>query len=284
MKSKPFLVLPLFLASLTGATFLATGQDAPAPAAAVKPLKALLVIGGCCHDYAKQKDILKAGLEERANLVVDISYSADKGTKATFPCYDKENWAEGYDVIIHDECSADIKDLAVVNRILDAHRKGTPGVNLHCAMHCYRTAPNVGKPVETGTNDSLWFDYLGLQSSGHGRQLPITVTYSAHPATAGLENWTTINEELYNNIRIYDSSTTLAKGKQGEQETVVAWAHEYGEKKTKVWSTTLGHNNETVADAKYLDLVVRGILWSTGKLGADGKPAPGYAPAKAAAK
>lgn len=281
MKATFLFTLPFSIACLAGATFFATGKDT-SPVAAPKPLKALLVIGGCCHDYAKQKDILKAGLEERANLVVDIAYSPDKSTKASFEIYNKENWTEGYDVVIHDECSADIKDLAVVNRILEAHRKGTPGVNLHCAMHCYRTAPNVSKPVEPGTNDALWFDYLGLQSSGHGSQTPIAITYSNHPATAGLENWTTINEELYNNIRVYDSSTPLAKGKQGDKETVVAWAHEYGPAKTKVWSTTIGHNNETVADARYLDLVTRGILWSTGKLGENGQPAPGYGPVKTA--
>ena len=36
--------------------------------------------------------------------------------------------------------------------------------------------------------------------------------------------------------------------------------------KTKVFGTTLGHNNETVADARYLDLVTRGLLWSVDKL------------------
>ncbi len=280
MKTTLLLALPCSLAALLGASFLATGQDAPPTAKPAKPLKALLVIGGCCHDYAKQKDLLKAGLEERANLVVDICFSADSSTKATFSCYDKPNWAQGYDVIIHDECSADIKDLAVVNRILDAHRQGVPGVNLHCAMHCYRTAPNVSQPTTSGTNDSLWFDYLGLQSSGHGKQAPISIAYAPHPATAGLNNWTTINEELYNNIRILDGTIPLAKGTQEKETTVVAWAHEYGPKKTKVFSTTIGHNNETVADPQYLDLVTRGILWSTGKLTPDGHPAPGYAPAK----
>ena len=54
--------------------------------------------------------------------------------------------------------------------------------------------------------------------------------------------------------------------------------HEYGAKKTKVFTTTLGHNNTTVGDAKYLDLVTNGLLWATGKLGQDGKPAPGYGP------
>src|SRR5687768_8590724 len=39
-------------------------------AAETKPLRALLITGGCCHDYAKQKDILKKGIEERANVEV----------------------------------------------------------------------------------------------------------------------------------------------------------------------------------------------------------------------
>ena len=34
-------------------------------AADSKPLRLLLITGGCCHDYAKQKDILKNGIEER---------------------------------------------------------------------------------------------------------------------------------------------------------------------------------------------------------------------------
>lgn len=251
-----------------------------------KPLKALLILGGCCHDYATQKDILKAGIEERTNITVDICYSADKGTKATFTCYEKENWAEGYDVVIHDECSADIKDLAVVNRILAPHRAGTPGVNLHCAMHCYRTAANVGQPVASGTDGSLWFDYLGLQSSGHGAQLPIDVSYvdPASPITKGLENWTTIKEELYNNISVHPGITQVAKGKQGNSETIIAWTNLYGDKKTRVFSTTLGHNNETVSDKRYLDFVTRGVLWAANKLDKDGKPLPGYGRPTAATK
>ncbi|MFU8893721.1 MAG: hypothetical protein ACNA8L_08845 [Luteolibacter sp.] len=44
----------------------------------------------------------------------------------------------------------------------------------------------------------------------------------------------------------------LARGKQGKQEAVVAWTNLYGPKKTRVFSTTIGHNNETVADARSL--------------------------------
>lgn len=269
MKRTCLFVLPVITAAMTLSAFAAP---------AVKPLKALLVIGGCCHDYKTQKDILEAGIEARANIKVDVCYSADAGTKPTFSCYEKDNWADGYDVIIHDECAADIKDLAMVNRILAPHRKGLPGVNLHCAMHCYRTSPEIKKPVESGTDGALWFDYLGLQSSGHGQQKPIDISYipAASPITNGFANWTTVNEELYNNISIHESAKPLAKGTQGNSETVVVWTNEYGDNKTRVFSTTIGHNNDTVADSRYLDLVTRGLLWSCNKLDPDGRPLAGY--------
>jgi hypothetical protein len=170
-------------------------------------------------------------------------------------------------VVIHDECCSDAKDLAYVEGIVAEHKRGVPGVNLHCAMHSYRVSPKFGdKSIAPGSEGAMWFDYLGLQSSHHGAQLPIAVTFlpANHPITKGMTDWTTINEELYNNVNVFPSATPLAKGKQGagdnpgENDNVVVWTNLYGEKKTRVFSTTLGHNNDTVADAKYLDLVTRG--------------------------
>src|SRR5262249_27551607 len=89
----------------------------PAVAQEGKPLKALLVIGGCCHDYKAQQDILAKGLAERARVEVAIAYDPDTTTKHLNPVYEKTDWAAGYDVIIHDECSSDVKDLAVIDRI-----------------------------------------------------------------------------------------------------------------------------------------------------------------------
>lgn len=243
---------------------------------AVKPLKVMLITGGCCHDYATQKEILKKGLEARANVTVDQMHTADTTTKPQFPFYTNPDWAKGYDLIIHDECSAEIKDEAIVKNILKAHADGVPAVNLHCAMHSYRT------------DKGEWFDYLGLKSSSHGPQLPIELSIidDKHPITTGYAAWTTINEELYNNLKVYNSAHPLIRGKQGAGDdpavnnTVVTWTHEYGEKKTRVFSTTLGHNNDTVADPRYLDLVTRGLLWATGKLNDDGTPAKGYGPKK----
>ena len=240
-----------------------------------KPLRVLLITGGCCHDYATQKDVLKKGLEERANVEIVQVHTSDSSTKARFEIYEKADWAKSYDAVIHDECSSDVKELPYVENILAAHRNGVPAVNLHCAMHCYRT----------GKDD--WFQFVGIQSAAHGPQEPIAIAFTdaAHPVTKGLSDWTTVKEELYNNVKVFPSSTPLARGKQiikrrdGTEKTdeaVVVWANEYG--KARVFSTTLGHNTATVADPRYLDLVARGLLWSCGPLDANGKLAAGYGP------
>jgi len=228
-----------------------------------RPIRALLVIGGCCHDYAKQKDILAKGIAARANVEVTIAYDPDTTTKHLNPIYEKPDWAKNFDVVIHDECSSDVKDLGVINRILDPHREGIPAVILHCGMHCYRSE---GYPKVTP-----WFEFTGLASTGHGPQAPIAITFTdkESPITRGLEDWTTIKEELYNNItgKLLETAQPLARGKQNASDCIVAWTNQY-KGKTRVFATTLGHNNATVADARYLDLVTRGLLWSVNKLDA----------------
>jgi type 1 glutamine amidotransferase len=257
----------------------------PSPAAEIEPLKALLIAGGCCHDYAKQKDILKHGLEQRANLKVDIIYVDDGSTSPKLPILGNPDYAQGYDVIIHDECGADINNEATVQAVLKPHRNGIPGVNLHCAVHSYRIG-DPAKPATNGTPHALWFEYLGIQSSGHGAQLPISISFVDHdsPITKDLADWTTIQEELYNNVRVFPTAHPLAHGKQtfkggdGAEHTsdyVAVWTNLY-QGKTRVFTTTIGHNNQTVEDARYLDLVARGLLWACDKLGDDGKPLPGY--------
>jgi hypothetical protein len=268
------------------ALLVLTCSPALRAADAPKPLRVLLISGGCCHDYETQKGILKKGLEERANVVVDLLYSPDTTTHPPLAIFGHGDYAQGYDLVIHDECAAEISDAAVVEAVLKPHREGLPGVNLHCAMHSYRIGePN--DPVTPGTPHGLWFEYLGLQSSGHGPQEPIAITFTdkESPIVKGLADWTTIREEHYNNVHIFDTAHPLAHGKQvirrrnGGAQTndfVVVWSNEYGPNKTRVFSTTIGHNNETVSDPRYLDLVTRGVLWATGHLNDDGTPAPGY--------
>jgi len=243
-------------------------------AADPKPLRALLITGGCCHDYAKQKDVLKEGLEARAHVVVEQIHTGDKSTKPPLAILGNPDYAKGFDVVIHDECAADVSDPAVIAGVLAPHRKGIPGVNLHCAMHSYRVG-SPGTKAVAGTERSAWFDYLGIQSSSHGPQEPITISFvdKANPVVKPLADWTTMREELYNNVQIFPTATALARGKQPVKqkdgttkdiESVVVWVNDF--QGAKVFNTTIGHNTATVADARYLDLITRGLLWACGKL------------------
>lgn len=276
-------VLSLFLAPA-----LFVGANATRVVAAEQPLRALLITGGCCHEYTKQKDILKQGIEERANVIVDQIHTDDKSTRPPLAILGNSEYAAGYDIVIHDECAAGVSDPDLVEAVIKPHRDGVPGVNLHCAMHSYR----IGKPsdpVEEGTPHGFWFEYLGVQSSGHGPQQPISIQFEdkKNPIAHGLSDWSTIREELYNNVHVFNSANVVARGKQivkrrnGEEQTndyAVVWTNEYGPQKTRVFSTTIGHNSETVGDGRYLDLVTRGVLWATGHLTEDGAPAKGYGP------
>ena len=270
---------------------LFAGLATPSIAEEAKPLRVLVVAGGCCHDYANQKEILKKGIEARVNATVTVIYDATKSTKPLFDLYKKDGWYKDFDVIVHDECAADITDAAYVDNVLKAHREGVPAVNLHCAMHSYRWG-KFQQPVKAGDDNAHWYEMLGLQSTGHGPQLPIAIKFTdkGHPVTKGLADWTTTNEELYNNVQVL-TGKSLATGTQTAPEkkdkagkvipakettNIVAWTNEYGPKKTRIFSTTIGHNNKTVEDDRYLDLVTRGLLWSVNKLDADGKALAGY--------
>jgi hypothetical protein len=93
--------------------------------------------------------------------------------KPDLPIFGVPEYANGYDLVIHDECAAGITDVAVIEGVLSPHKAGTPGVNLHCAMHSYRFG-DFQKPVEIIHLDK------------------------EHPITKTLSDWTTGNEELYN--------------------------------------------------------------------------------------
>jgi type 1 glutamine amidotransferase len=236
-----------------------------------KPIKALFVCGGCCHDYEHQKDIITKGISARANVEWTIAYDPDKGSKHLNPVYENPDWAKGFDVVVHDECTAAVTDLKVINdTILKPHKEGLAAVVLHCGMHCYRSE---GWPKAI----TPWYELTGVRSTGHRAQAPIAISFidKENPITKGMEDWTTINEELYNNeFGLLDTVHPLARGKQtnidkktGAEkkfDDVCVWTNTYG--KANVFATTIGHNNVTCDDPRYLDLVTRGLLWSVGKL------------------
>ena len=274
---------------------LALAAAMPADAQNTTPIKVLIVSGGCCHNYAVQRQILETGLKARINAdVTQVFYDPKPGEKATrpaLPIYGNPRYADGYDVVVHNECAADEDNPAVVENVLAPHRAGTPGVNLHCAMHSYRTG-DWKLPAQAGASNAKWFEYTGIQSTGHGPQSPVYLAAApgGHPIAQGFVPFATGNEELYNNLTSF-GVTPILTGTQPEAKNPaerdftynVAWTHRYGPRQAKVFSMTLAHNEAGMADSRYLDLLARGVLWATGHLAEDGNVAAGYARVQAPA-
>jgi len=242
--------------------FTVQAQDA-------KPIKALLITGGGYHDYAKQKSILTEGISKRAN--VEFTVILENPKKGAEPeVYKNEKWYEGYDVIIHNECFASYKEDAGVEKIVKAHLDhGIGSVMIHCAMHTFRDAKS-----------KEWDKLVGVESRRHGAKFPIVIRNMApkNPIMVGFPKlYTTPQGELYHTKPLMSTETLGIGFKEGEEEKgsqVCIWANTYG--KAKTFGTTLGHHNETMEQEEYLDLVARGMLWTVGKLGKDGKPSKGY--------
>lgn len=111
-----------------------------ASAAETKPLRALMITGGCCHDYEQQKKILSEGISARANVAWTILHEGGDTRTHQVSIYAKDDWAKGFDVIVHNECFGQVTDVAFVERIAKAHADGVPAVMLHCSTHSYRAA------------------------------------------------------------------------------------------------------------------------------------------------
>ncbi len=242
-------------------------EKASAPA----PLKALLIAGGCCHDYEKQHRILYEGIQKRANIRVDVVWTRDKTANPRFPLFENPNWAKGYDVVIHDECAALNEDKNAMQNILKTHET-IPAVHLHCAMHSFRGRG--GAPGKFTAEKHLeWCRHIGLMSIRHGPHLPVSIQFvnRDHPITAPFEDWVTDKEELYNNVEVYDAEplamgtqTYQRGGKEITDTAIVIWTNtKHG---APSFSTSLGHFNHNVEDPRYLELVTRGTLWVCGKL------------------
>jgi len=260
------LLLPLLaLGAIAAFTFAADPASSP-------PLKVLMITGGCCHDYENQKMILAEGLSARANVEFTIVHEEgpegkkDKTHKISI--YEKEDWAKGYDVILHNECFGGITDDAFVNRIAKPHQDGVPAVMLHCSTHSYRAA----------TTDE-WRKCIGQTSMSHEKNRDLLVKNVApeHPVMKGFPaEWLNKKDELYKNDKLWENFVPLAKafGEDTQKDHYLVWVNTYGS--GKIFGTTMGHGNETMSDPIFLDLVARGLLWSCGKLTDEGKAVAGY--------
>lgn len=260
---------PLFLsAAATLLTLFAVGAAGADDAKEARPIRALLLAGGCCHDYKEQKVIIPAGISARAKVEWTVVHDEDTSKDHKFTLFNKPNWADGYDVVVYNICYGFVKDRDFVNNVVAAHKKGTAGVVIHCSMHTFRMLES-----------DEWREFLGVTSRKHGPQQPLEVKnlVPEHPIMKDFPSvWTTGKEELYAIEKVWPGTVPLAQAYavDNKKDHPVIWTHEYGP--ARVFGTTLAHHNTTMRDKVYLDMLTRGLLWACDKLDKDGNAKEGY--------
>ena len=265
MKSRyPALLLLCFVVLATGLGVAQNQKGAAKKKAHPKkefysgePVKALIITGGCCHNYLYQTYALGSGVQAVANVDFEIVKAGGNGTDAQIPLYNDPNWAKPYDVVIHNECFADTVDPEYIRKITGAHRGGVPAIVIHCAMHTYRSA-----------EISDWREFLGVTSRRHDHQAeyPVKVLKADHPVMKGFPaDWVTPMDELYIIEKLGEKATPLASSvseKDGSEHPVI-WANDFGG--TRVVGTTYGHSDATFGDPVFIRMLARSILWAAGK-------------------
>jgi type 1 glutamine amidotransferase len=253
---------------------LLLGSAAPAlarQATPARPIRALYITGGGFHDFVAQEGIVPPGIAARTPIQWTIDHTAGKSTDTLIARHRDARWADEFDVVVYNMSFSFVVDPAWIERIAHAHRdRGVAAVVLHGATHSYRRS----------TTDA-WRELMGIASMRHDSQREFHLERLAadHPIVKGLpKEWGPGVDELYNIDRTWPGMTPLVQAWsiESEKHFPVVWTNTYG--KAKVFVTTMGHNNRTMSDPAYLDLVTRGLLWTLGRLQPDGTPAPGYGP------
>jgi uncharacterized protein len=223
--------------------------------AADQTYKALLITGGCCHNYKFQSQALTEGIAKSVKVAWTVVNEGGTGTRAELALYSNPDWAKGYDVVVHNECFADTRSEEYIRKIVAAHRAGVPAMVIHCAMHTYRAA----------TFDD-WREFLGVTSRHHDHQsrYPVKIVAPDHPIMKRFAtDWVTPMDELYVIEKLWPNATSLAtsKSERDGKEHPVVWVNHF-DGKVRVFGTTYGHSDDTFRDPVFIDLLTRGFKWA----------------------
>jgi uncharacterized protein len=231
-------------------------------ARAAESINILLITSGCCHDYDFQTKSMQLAFEKRGvKATWTVVNDGGTGTAAEIDFYNNPEWADGFDVVIHNECFAATTNAEYIRKITGPHHAGTNAVVIHCAMHTYR---------DSEIDD--WREFLGVTSRKHEHKskYKVDVVAKDHPIMAGYpDGHVTAIDELYVIEKVWPNTTVLAttKSENTGEEHPVLWTNLYG--KARVFGTTYGHSNETFEDTAFLESLVKGTLWAAGKLAAE---------------
>lgn len=159
----------------------------------------------------------------------------------------------------------------VINAVRAHLAAGKPLVGIRTASHCFALRPKDPEP-KAGLGKWQEFDaeVLGGNYTGHYGKDAATISVvpgaEGHPILRGVTVAELIGHGgLYKNTPLQAGTTPLLMGTlAGTATEPVAWTHFYGEKKSRVFYTSMGHWDDFKLPA-FRRFLLNGIAWALEK-------------------
>ena len=118
----------------------------------------------------------------------------------------------------------------------------------------------------------FWNQLIGFDNRNfrykEGLELDIAVSDQAHPVTAGMSDFETLDEGYVLHGKYDGDGTVLLTTQHEDAMPEVAWARQQGD--CRVFCLTLGHDNHAWTNPGFREVLRRGIAWSADKSAAGG--------------
>ena len=235
---------------------LALGLSIPSPASAQsvtapEKTKVLIITGG--HGFEREA-FFKVFSD---NAAIACTF-AEQG-KGSATAWDRDDLTNFNAVVLYD-MTATITD-AQKAKFLSLFERGTGLVVLHHALCSFQgwpvyeriigglyPVPPKGQPQVT--------DKVGYE---HGLEVPIVISDTAHPITAGLKDFT-IHDEIYWGFRVGADVHPLLTTTHAKSGNPLMWTRTEG--KSRIVFLQLGHDHLAYENPGYRELVARSIAWT----------------------
>ncbi|MBT4500161.1 MAG: hypothetical protein HOC74_20700 [Gemmatimonadetes bacterium] len=117
--------------------------------------------------------------------------------------------------------------------------------------------------------DAVWDAIVGMTERAiddysHDERLEVHIAEKSHPITAGLDDWTLIDETYdFRNVE-GDNSTVLLTVDHPHSMSTMAWTRRY--KESRVLNLVFGHDDQAWSNGQFRKVLGRGIAWCGGRL------------------
>jgi type 1 glutamine amidotransferase len=227
-------------------------------AAAVEPLRVLILTGKHNHDWRKTTPALKRIYEDSGRFLVDV-------TEDPSGC-DAETFAE-YDVLVSNWTNWPSEEREwgeeTEEALLDFVRSGKGFVVFHAGGSSFYDWREFHELI-----GATW----GKGVTGHGpaHKFKVTIADNDHPVTRGVEDFS-ITDELWHNVSTQPTMQVLATAFSAKEhggrnkDEPVAICTQSG--KGRCFNLVLGHDVEAIEAPGWKTLMLRGSEWAaTGKV------------------